>query len=142
MSAPDLAYLDTSFYLGFLLGAPKALALKGRIQRKRLCSSVLLLAEAERNVIRLGREGDLSTHQYQAVLDRIKEDRERFLLRDVTLDLCHSGVYPPIRLPRTLDLLHLRTAALFHAEQGLDAFLTLDESQRAAAGDLKLPVPD
>jgi len=139
MTASNLVYLDTSFYLGFLLGDHKALALKARLHRKRLCSSVLLFAEAERNVIRLGREGILKPEAYQTVFDRLKEDREKFLLHDVTLELCHSGIYPPVRLPRTLDLIHLRTAARFHAEQGLEGFLTLDDAQRAAAADFNLP---
>jgi hypothetical protein len=72
-------------------------------------------------------------------LERIETDIEHFELRDLTLDICLSGLLPIITTPRSLDLAHLRTAVWFHREHDLDAFLTLDRAQAASARELGLP---
>ncbi|MHC4933389.1 MAG: PIN domain-containing protein [Planctomycetota bacterium] len=104
------------------------------------CSSVLLVLEATRNLVRLSREGVLPAEELQACLDRLDEDRERFLLRDLTLDLGCGTRMPVVTTPRSLDLAHLRTALWFHEQAPLSRFVTLDETQAAAAREAGLPV--
>jgi len=105
-----------------------------------LVSSVLLLLESRRNLIRLAREGTLKPEQYKACMDRVEEDMELFVLRDLTRDLCESNAFPAVATPRSLDLAHLRTALWFHAAEPLDRFVTVDAAQQEAAKELGLPV--
>ena len=89
---------------------------------------------------RLAREGALSADQFQTCLDRVAEDVEAFILRDLTLDLCVAPTMPALATPRSLDLAHLRTALWFHAQAPLTRFVTLDTRQEQAARELGLPV--
>jgi len=133
-------YLDTSAYLCILLGEEGSPRLSKETAGAELLSSVLLVLEARRNLIRLAREGTLAAAQYKACMDRVEQDVELFVLRDLTLDLCASNLVPAVTTPRSLDLTHLRTALWFHAAERLDRFVTLDGSQAQAAGELGLPV--
>ena len=133
-------YLDTSAYLCILLGEAGSARLAKETAGAELLSSVLLVLEARRNLIRLAREGTLAAAQYKACMDRVERDLELFVLRDLTLDLCASNLVPAVATPRSLDLAHLRTALWFHAAEHLDRFVTLDGSQAQAARELGLPV--
>jgi predicted nucleic acid-binding protein len=133
-------YLDTSAYLCILLGEDGSSRLARETAGAELLSSVLLVLEARRNLIRLARDGTLAAAQYKACMDRVERDVELFVLRDLTLDLCASNLVPAVATPRSLDLAHLRTALWFHAAQRLDRFVTLDGSQAQAARELGLPV--
>jgi hypothetical protein len=73
-------------------------------------------------------------------IQALKARPELFVLRDLTLDLCTSNVLPAVATPRSLDLAHLRTALWFHADERIDRFVTMDESQGEAARELGLPV--
>jgi len=139
MTEEPLVYLDTSVYLGILLGERPALKLLPALAKKRFCSSIFLFIESERNLVRLSREGILSEKDYDKAIRQLKEDQDLFLFKEVTADLCLTGQFPPIRTPRSSDLVHLRTALWFLNNGGLDRFLTLDERQRNAASDLGLP---
>jgi len=132
-------YLDTSAYLCLLLGEKGSDAVAKEIGQAELLSSVLLVLEARRNLVRLARDGTLTATQCRACLNRVDQDVDRFVLRDLTLDLCRSTVLPVVSTPRSLDLAHLRTALWFHAEEKIDRFVTMDESQSEAAGELGLP---
>ena len=133
-------YLDTSAYLCVLLGEDGATAIANESGGAVLLSSVLLILEARRNLVRLAREGTLTPPQYKACLHRLEHDQTRFVLRDLTLDLCESNVLPAVSTPRSLDLVHLRTALWFHAEERIDRFVTMDESQAEAAKELGLAI--
>jgi hypothetical protein len=133
-------YLDTSAYLCILLGEEGAARLSEETAGAELLSSVLLVLEARRNLIRLAREGALKPAQYKACMDRVEEDTDLLVLRDLTLDLCASNLLPAVATPRSLDLAHLRTALWFHATERIERFLTTDASQAQAASDLGLPV--
>ena len=136
-----LAYVDTSSYLAVLLGEKEAAATRKRLTGHVLCSSTLLLVEAERNLVRLAREHLLTLDQFQTAMDQLKADRELFIFRDFTLDLTLTAKFPLVRIPRSLDLIHLRTACWFAAEpEGLHHFETLDSAQAAAAMEMGLPV--
>jgi len=137
---PRRLYLDTSAYLCILLGEEGSARLAKETAGAELLSSVLLVLEARRNLIRLAREGTLAAAQYKACMDRVERDVELFVLRDLTLDLCASNLVPAVATPRSLDLAHLRTALWFHAAEHLDRFVTQDGSQAQAARELGLPV--
>lgn len=133
-------YVDTSAYLCILLSEAGGEALDKELAGGQLLSSVLLLLEANRNLIRLTRAGALHADQYRICVERLRKDRAGFGLRDLTLDLCESSVMPAVVTPRSLDLAHLRTAMWFHGQEPLTRFVTLDAGQSQAARDLGLPV--
>lgn len=138
-TAPRRLYLDTSAYLAILLGEEGSERLSQATAGSELLSSVLLILEARRNLIRLAREGTLKPAHYEASMNRTEQDLALFELRDLTLDLCASNVLPPIATPRSLDLAHLRTALWFHAQSPIERFLTMDATQAQAAKELGLP---
>lgn len=133
-------YLDTSAYLAILLDEREGRKLEPQMRGCSLVSSVLLVLESSRNVIRLSREGRLGGDRLRDALERIAADVEHFQLRELTLDLCLGSVVPIVSTPRSLDLAHLRTALWFHRREPLDAFVSLDTSQLQAARELELPV--
>ena len=133
-------YLDTSAFLCILLGEEGSEKLSRETDSAELLSSVLLVLEARRNLIRLAREGALTPGRYQTALDRLEQDTTRFVFRDLTLDLCQSMTLPAVVTPRSLDLAHLRTALWFHAAETIDRFVTMDAAQEQAARELGLPV--
>jgi hypothetical protein len=133
-------YLDTSAYLCILLAEEGSERLSKETDGAELLSSVILILEAKRNLIRLAREGALKPDLYKACIERVEHDTSLFLLRDLTLDLCQSNLVPAIATPRSLDLAHLRSALWFHAGLRIDRFVTLDSSQEQAARELGLPV--
>lgn len=138
--SPRRLYLDTSAYLCILLAEDGAERLSEQTAGAELLSSVLLVLETRRNLIRLAREGALTADQYEACMARVVTDAEHFVLRDLTLDLCASNLMPAVTTPRSLDLAHLRTALWFHADEPLERFVTVDASQAQAARELGLPL--
>lgn len=137
---PRRLYVDTSAYLCMLLAEEGWEALSKETDGAELLSSVLLVLEARRNLIRLAREGTLKPELYKACIDRVEKDTSLFVLRDLTLDLCQSSLLPAVTTPRSLDLAHLRSALWFDAGERIDRFITLDASQEEAARELGLPV--
>ena len=133
-------YLDTSAYLCILLAEQGWEGLSKETDGAELLSSVILILEARRNLIRLAREGALKPARYKTCIERVEQDTSLFVLRDLTLDLCQSNLLPPVTTPRSLDLAHLRSALWFHAGERLDRFVTMDGSQEHAAKELGLPV--
>jgi predicted nucleic acid-binding protein len=133
-------YLDTSAYLCILLAEDGSDKLSEETAGAELLSSVLLVLEARRNLVRLARDGTLRPEQYKTCMDRMKEDTGLLVLRDLTLDLCESTILPAVATPRSLDLAHIRTALWFHAAEPVDRFVTLDASQADAARELGLSV--
>jgi hypothetical protein len=133
-------YLDTSAYLCLLLGEDGWQGVSEATEGAEVLSSVLLVLESRRNLIRLARDGVLTPDQYKKCMARVDTDTDRLVLRDLTLDLCASNLLPAIATPRTLDLAHLRTALWFHAAEPVERFVTMDRGQREAARELGLPV--
>jgi hypothetical protein len=133
-------YLDTSAYLCILLGEAEHETLLRETAGAELLSSVMLVLETHRNLIRLSREGRLSPADFQNCIAAFHNDMEQFILRDLTLDLCNAMIMPVVSTPRSLDLAHLRTALWFHQQKKIDRLVTLDASQAMAALELGLPV--
>jgi hypothetical protein len=133
-------YVDTSAYHCIQLAQEGSERLASETDGAELLSSVLLMLEARRNLIRLAREGVLAPAHYRTCIDRVDEDGSQFVLRDLTLDLCQSNILPAVTTPRSLDLAHLRTALWFHTAEPIDRFVTLDDLQEQAAKELGLPI--
>jgi hypothetical protein len=133
-------YMDTSAYLCILLGEDGYDQLLRETAGAELLSSVILVLETVRNLVRLSREGILTTTDFQNCISALNNDTGQFLFRDLSLDLCSSMTMPVVSTPRSLDLVHLRTALWFHQKEKLTRFVTLDESQRTAALELGLPI--
>jgi hypothetical protein len=133
-------YVDTSAYLCLLLGERGSARLEREFSGSQLASSVLLVLETNRNLIRLLRAGLLSESECHSCQARLEEDMDQFVLRDLTLDLCGYGIVPAISTPRSLDLGHLRTALWFHRHEPLDRFVTLDLALEESAREVGLPV--
>ncbi len=132
-------YVDTSAYLCLLLGEAGWQRLAGELGGAQLLSSALLALEAERTLVHLSRAGRLTSAELQDALDRLERDLDHFALRDLTLDLCRWRVMPIVSTPRSLNLVHLRTALWFHQRQALTRFVSLDAPQTQAARELGLP---
>ncbi|MDA2937879.1 type II toxin-antitoxin system VapC family toxin [Acidobacteria bacterium AH-259-A15] len=142
MKAQDLSlyYLDTSAYLCILLNEEGTAGLVEELRGQRLVSSVLLILEANRNLVRLSRLGHLSPAELNRCLERVREDQALFWLRDLTLDLSSGWDMPVVSTPRSLDLVHLRSALWFHKQKPLTRFVSFDDAQNQAAQELDLPV--
>jgi hypothetical protein len=137
---PRRLYIDTSAYLCMLLAQAGSERLSEETNGAQLLSSVLLVLEVTRNLVRLARDRHLRPEQYKVAIERLEQDLNLFVLRDLTLDLCQSTTMPAVITPRSLDLVHLRTALWFHAGGKIDRFVTMDASQRQAAKELGLPI--
>jgi hypothetical protein len=133
-------YIDTSAYLCMLLSEEGADRLSAETAGAELLASALLVLETRRNLVRLARERALTAAQYKTCMDRVDEDQQLFVLRDLTLDLCASNLLPAVATPRSLALVHLRTALWFQREALIARFITLDSAQEQAAKELGLPV--
>jgi len=133
-------YVDTSAYLCILLGESGHEMLRRELAGAELVSSVLLVLEAGRNLVRLSREGILNAAEFRDCAAALESDMEQFLLRDLTLDLCGFRTMPVVSTPRSLDLAHLRTALWFHEQERLTRFVSLDETQMVSAREIGLPV--
>jgi hypothetical protein len=133
-------YLDTSAYLCVLFGENGWENISEQVTGAEVMTSVLLVLESRRNIVRLAREGTLTADQFKTCMERVESDTASLSVRDVTLDLCESSPMPALATPRSLDLAHLRTALWFHAQEPLDRFVTMDGSQEQAARELGLPI--
>jgi hypothetical protein len=132
-------YLDTSAYLAVLLGEKQAAGVKKSITGRAPCSSTLLLAEAERNLVHLVRFEKLSAADFELAFAQLTVDKEALVLRDLTPDLCLTRHFPLVRTPKSADMVHLRTALWFMSNGGLESFISLDENQLYAAREMGLP---
>ena len=92
-------YLDTSAYLCILLNEDGCDQLAAEIDGEKLLSSVLLVLEANRNLIRLARLGHITPADLTHCLQRIDQDLQILLLRDLTLDLCVGREMPTVSTP-------------------------------------------
>lgn len=133
-------YVDTSAYLCVLLGEAGWERVARQLDGGQLLSSSVLALEAGRTLVYLSRSGRLAAEDLQGALERLGLDLAQFVLRDLTLDLCHSRILPIVSTPRSLDLAHLRTALWFHEREPLTRFVSLDLPQVQAARELGLPL--
>lgn len=123
MSAEETWYIDSSAIVKLIAREPESAALRRFLKRRRtLVASALAQTEVSRAVLPLG---EPFLRKAREVLDRIELVRvNRQVLRD-------AAVLEPVTL-RSLDAIHLATAALF--ADTLGGLITYDGQMMEAAG--------
>jgi predicted nucleic acid-binding protein len=122
MSAERVFYLDSSAIVKLIVREPESLALRRYLRRRRpLVASALARAEVMRAVLPLG---ETALRRGVEVVRRIE------LVRVNDRVLSAAGVLEPVEL-RTLDAIHLATAALF--EESLGGLVSYDPRMLEAA---------
>jgi predicted nucleic acid-binding protein len=122
MSAERVFYLDSSAIVKLVVREPESLALRRYLRRRRpLVASALARAEVMRAALPLG---DPALRRGVEVLRRIE------LVRVNDRVLSAAGLLEPVEL-RTLDAIHLATAALF--EDTLGGLISYDPRMLEAA---------
>ena len=86
------------------------------------------------------REGKLSSKQFEDIFHQIEFDVENFVIKEGTMDLCVNPIFPAASLPKSMDLLHIRTALWFQNEGRDLEFASCDQKQKQAAAELKIPL--
>lgn len=122
MSAERVAYIDSSALVKLVVREPESSALRRYLRRRRpLVASALARAEVGRAIMHLG---DGARRQMHEVLARVE------LVRVNNRVLATAGT---MQLPglRTLDAIHLATAALF--EDTLTVIVSYDARMTEAA---------
>lgn len=128
-----LRYVETSALLAALLegdaSARRALRVPGT-----LVTSALTFAEARRSIVRARRVRRLTVAEERAALSAVTRFRRRCAVMPVTDDiLARVGTPFPVEPVRTLDAIHLATAAALADEPQLMTILTRDERIKANA---------
>ena len=121
MSDDRLTYVDSSALVKLAVREPQSRALGQYLRRRQLVSSALARTEVVRALGILGKAG---SQRADDVLQRVE------LVRITDRVLRAAGVLQPDEL-RSLDAIHLATAALFG--QTLRVMITYDERLAAAA---------
>jgi predicted nucleic acid-binding protein len=128
-----LRYVETSLLLAALLEGDLP-ARRSLRKTGTLVTSALTFAEARRGVLRARRSQRLTADQERAALQAVSRFRRRCALVPVTDDiLARAGKPFPVEPVRTLDAIHLATAAVLADEPQLLTMLTRDERVRANA---------
>lgn len=132
-------YLDTSAYLSVLLHESPWLRVQNYLKGKAYYTSSILFLEAHRCLIRCSREGLLSGAEFNVLHKRLEQDQNVFVIKDATLDICFNYTFPAVSLPKSLDLIHIRTALWFQENENRTLeFVTLDQNQAGGAKELGL----
>jgi predicted nucleic acid-binding protein len=125
MVADRVVYLDSSAIVKLVVREPESQALRRYLPRRRaLVSSALARVEVSRAVLPLGEEALRRAREVLASIDLVRINN-RVLVR--------AGLLEPAEL-RSLDAIHLATAALF--EDTLARFVCYDDRMLQAAQSL------
>lgn len=134
--SPDLAalrYVETSLLLAALLEGDSS-ARRALRQPGTLVTSALTFAEARRAIVRARRTQRLTPEQERAALGAVSRFRRRCAVMPITDDvLARVGKPFPVEPVRTLDAIHLCTAALLADDPQLLTILTRDSRITANA---------
>ena len=129
MSVERVTYVDSSAIVKLVVHEPESAALRRYLRRRRpLVASVLARVEVERACLPLG---DAVSDRARQVLRRIDLVRINDRVVGVAARMLPSEL-------RSLDAIHLATAALF--EDALSVVVTYDGRMRDAARGRKLRV--
>jgi len=138
--AGALRYLETSLLLAALLEGD-ASARRVLRQTGTLVTSALTFAEARRAVVRARRTERLTSAQERSALSALSRFRRRCAVVPVTEDvLLRVGKPFPVEPIRTLDAIHLATAAMLADDPQLLTVLTRDTRIIANAAIIGYPI--
>lgn len=137
-----ILYAESSAVLAWLLGEPRS-ALSERALRDAslVVTSTLTGAECSRAILRGAALGALSRAEAQAVLRRLAEWESGCDVLEIGDRVLARARAPfPHEPLRTLDAIHVASAALVQAEVGAVSVLSYDERVRANAAALGMPL--
>lgn len=135
-----ILYAESSAVLAWLLGEPRA-ALSARALRDAslVVTSMLTGAECSRAILRGVALGALSRAEAQAVLHRLAEWESGCDVLEIGDQVLARARAPfPCEPLRTLDAIHVASAALVHDEIGAVCVLSYDARVRANAAALDM----
>jgi predicted nucleic acid-binding protein len=142
MKKAGWAYFDTSVLVKRYVNEQGLMQARTLLRRYRFLSSAIAPVETLSALYRRRQTGDLAERHFTAILSRLRADRPYWELVEVS---------PPVLLLaeeliattalRTLDAVHVASALTFLGSSGFRIpFITADERQRQAAGELALEV--
>jgi predicted nucleic acid-binding protein len=135
------AYFDTSVIVKLYVEEPGTPEAKTLVQTHQLLSSVILPLEATSAFVRRRTAGELSVEMFATVLQHFREDIQFFEWVELT-SLVRQGAESILcaHSVRTLDTIHLASAAIFKSHLELPAlpFITGDRRQLLGAEALGL----
>jgi uncharacterized protein with PIN domain len=137
-----IVYAESSAVLAWLLGEPGAKRVRAILTKAdRVVASTLTGVECARGLARARAAGLVSARDELAALRLLDVAESSWDVHDVSERvLARARARFPVEPVRTLDALHLATAALFQEAVGRVALLTLDERIEANAVGLGLEV--
>jgi predicted nucleic acid-binding protein len=137
-----IVYAESSVVLAWLLGEPAERAVRDVLRRADdVVSSTLTLIECARGLMRAVALRRISAAEQLAALRLLDQARSSWLLHELTGPVVtRAGERFPAEPVRTLDALHLATAALFHGQLGAVTVASLDDRVRDNARALGLAV--
>lgn len=135
-------YAESSAVLRWLLGAPDGPAIQALLgAASEVVSSALTVAEVHRTLHRLTALGTLTPEARDRAQARFSRALARWAVHAVTEDLLRrAGEGFPCEPVRTLDAVHLATAAYWAREIELVSLLSVDARVRENARALGLGV--
>jgi predicted nucleic acid-binding protein len=138
--APAIRYIETSALVAALLEDDAAAGASIRARGQRV-TSALTVAEASRAVIRARLSGRITAQQQRAALLAVRRFARRCHVVSITGPiLAHAGRQFPVEPIRTLDAIHLATAAALDDTPALVTIVTRDVRVRDNATALGHPV--
>lgn len=144
MIARSLCYAESSAVLAWLLGeSGRTVTVSNWLNAAgHILSSDLTLIECRRGVIRALYDRRISEREGQEALGRLQAVSAAWDLFELTPDVAERASAPLPHDPvRTLDAIHLATAALAQDQLGPITFLSFDHRVRASARALGMIVP-
>ena len=129
------AYFDTSTLVKRYVRERGTIDVRRLLRKYKILSSSVMPIELFSALTRRQGQKELSVQDYTAILSRIKQDRAFWELVEVTPGVLARAEEMVLELKvRTLDAIHIASAALFQDYTGRSLlFVTSDERQLEAA---------
>ncbi len=137
-----IVYAESSAVLAWLLGEPsQSLVRRTMTEAHRVVSSSLTAVECARGLARARSFNRIDGAEELAALRLLDVAADNWDIHDLSdRVLARARSRFPVEPVRTLDALHLATAALFHEALGRVTLLSFDERIRANAPGLGIEV--
>jgi|SRR3990172_4311678 len=138
----EWAYFDTSILVKRYVTEPGSVRARGLLRRYQLVSSAIAPVEVISALSRRRDAGELAQAHFEAIIARLRGDRPHWELVEVSpLVLGQAEEWIQRAAVRTLDAIHLASAALFQTAAGRHVpFVTADARQREAASRSALDI--
>lgn|GEM_PF-555623 len=136
------AYFDTSVLVKRYVGEAGSRLARELLRRHRVLSCAIAPLEALSALSRRRAAGELGERSFGAIVARLRADRDHWELVEVSAAVIGRAEEVIVKAEvRTLDALHIASAAAFQELSGLRvSFVTANERQREAAQRMGLQV--